>query len=59
MATFCIVLEINRDVGRKSRFFNLTPLYITALGKTVANIFAVFSQPSQIYGVSGAVNACK
>jgi len=52
----CIISEIERDIGRKSRFF-IPLLHDNLLGKTAANIFTMFLlQPSQILGVPISVD---
>jgi len=60
IAISCIVSEVKPHIGSKSRLFNTTSIIITFWVKMVVNIFSLFSQPSQIPGLSGGVNRfCK
>jgi len=49
MVISCIVLEIKRDIGKKSRSVFSYPV----LGEIVTNMFELISQ---IFGLSGGVN---
>jgi len=49
MVISCIVLEIKRDIGEKSRSVFSYPV----LGEIVTNMFELISQ---IFGLSGGVN---
>ena len=58
MAIHCIVAEIKRDIGRKSRFLHIPSTHNNLPEKkTVADIFALFSQPSQIPDQSDSENS--